>query len=126
MNATTLRRGDLAVERAANKLEAFVRDARAGSGLKAKLGDALADDPDFIRLLKPTLIAARAKGEAPTDQQPGSPLNAPSGPQFDRPNASRARRSGALSPWGVLGIAFVAGYVLAKTIDWRGHAHPRG
>jgi len=29
------------------------------------------------------------------------------------------------SPWLVAGAAFAAGYVLAKTIDWRGHAHPR-
>jgi hypothetical protein len=25
----------------------------------------------------------------------------------------------------VVGLAFAAGIVLAKVIDWRGHAHPR-
>jgi hypothetical protein len=25
----------------------------------------------------------------------------------------------------VIGVAFAAGVVLAKLIDWRGHAHPR-
>jgi hypothetical protein len=30
-----------------------------------------------------------------------------------------------MSPLVVVGAAFVAGIVLAKVIDWRGHAHPR-
>ncbi len=47
---------------------------------------------------------------------------APSGPQLERP----AKRRGSPSPFAVIGGALVAGYVLAKAIDWRGHAHPRG
>jgi hypothetical protein len=30
-----------------------------------------------------------------------------------------------MSPWLVIGAALGVGYVLAKAIDWRGHAHPR-
>jgi hypothetical protein len=26
----------------------------------------------------------------------------------------------------VIGVALAAGIVLAKALDWRGHAHPRG
>jgi hypothetical protein len=125
MSAPTVSKGDRAVETAANKLETFVLDARRSGGMKAKLGSAFADDPDFLRKLKPSLIKARAKGDAPIDEAAGTPARAPSGPQFARPARSASRRSGGISPWAVVGIALVAGYALAKTIDWRGHAHPR-
>ena len=58
-------RGDAAVESAADKLDRFVRSARTSGGVKGKVGQALSDDPDFLRKLKPSLIKARAKGEAP-------------------------------------------------------------
>ena len=115
-----LNKGDEAVEATADKLETLVTDARSSGGVKAKVGAAFADDPDFVRKLKPTLIAARVKRESPTDDPPG----APSGPQIRTPTAP-PKRSSSLSPWAVLGVAFAAGYVLAKAIDWRGHAHPR-
>lgn len=46
--------------------------------------------------------------------------SAPSGPQHDRPKARRGP-----NPFVVAGAAFALGTVLAKLIDWRGHAHPR-
>jgi hypothetical protein len=124
----TQTKGDQAVETAADKLEAFVKDAQASGGVKAKIGEALAEDPDFVRKLKPSLIAKRAKGEAPTDEPAGSPStprSAPSGPQLQRPKPPKGKRKGGMSPWLVLGAAFAVGYVAAKVIDWRGHAHPR-
>jgi hypothetical protein len=108
---------DQAVESAADKLARFVREAQASGGVKAKLGDALAGDPEFVRKLKPSLVKARISGGAPAPAAPA----APSGPQLARP----PKRSGGPSPWVVIGAAFAAGYVLAKLIDWRGHAHPR-
>ena len=48
---------------------------------------------------------------------------APSVPQFERPKP--AKRHSSPNPLAVIGGALVAGYVLAKAIDWRGHAHPR-
>jgi hypothetical protein len=117
-------KGDQAVESAADKIEQFVRQAQRSGGVKAKLGGALADDPAFLRQLKPSLIAARAKGEAPTDAPAGGTPGAPSGPQIARPGSPR-QRGGGPSPWLVIGAALAAGYVLAKAIDWRGHAHPR-
>jgi hypothetical protein len=30
-----------------------------------------------------------------------------------------------LNPFVVLGLAFLAGQLLARAIDWRSHAHPR-
>ena len=114
-------KADQAVETAADRVAAFVRDARGAHGLKGKLGDALADDPAFIRKLKPSLIKARATGRPTVEPAP----EAPSGPQLPRPEPPKAKRRGGPSPWLVVGAAFAAGYVLAKTIDWRGHAHPR-
>jgi hypothetical protein len=118
-------KGDAAVESAADKLDRFVRSARSSGGVKAKVGNALSDDGDFLRKLKPSLIRARVKGEAPTDEPPGGTRSAPSGPQLSRPNLPKSKRSGGPNPWLVVGAALAGGYVLAKLIDWRGHAHPR-
>ena len=107
-------RGDQAVETAADKLETIVKEAQRRGGLKAKAAQAFADDPAFVRKLKPSLIAARAKGNEP-------PPSAPSAPQLERPR--QAKQSAA--PWVIVGAALAAGYLLAKVIDWRGHAHPR-
>jgi hypothetical protein len=115
-------KADQAVESAADKLEGFVREAQRQGGVKAKVGEALAEDPEFLRKLKPSLMAARAKGKAPTDQRAGSPATPPSAPS--RPQLERPKRSGGPSPWLVIGAALAAGYLLAKVIDWRGHAHP--
>jgi hypothetical protein len=112
-------KADQKVESAADKLEEFVREAQRSGGVKAKVGEALAEDPEFLRKLKPSLIAARAKGEAPTD---GPVRTAPSGPQLARP---KPKRRGGLNPWVVVGAALVGGYVVAKVLDWRSHAHPR-
>ena len=112
-------KADQAVDTAADKVAAFVRDTRGAGGLKGKLGDAFADDPEFIRKLKPSLMKARAKGQSPVEPQ------APSGPQLVRPTPSKSKRRGGPSPWAIVGAAFAAGYVIAKVIDWRGHAHPR-
>jgi hypothetical protein len=118
-------KADQKVESTADRLERFVRQAERSGGVKAKVGKALAEDPEFVRKLKPSLIAARAKGEAPTNEPAGTPAtppSAPSGPQHERP---KRKQSGGLSPWVVIGAALAGGYVLAKVLDWRGHAHPR-
>jgi hypothetical protein len=112
-------KADQAVESAADRLEEFVREAQNSGGVKAKLGNALAEDPDFLRKLKPTLIAARAKGETPRMPVDAEEPKAPSGPQLARP-----KRKKGLNPWVVVGAALAGGYVLAKVLDWRGHAHP--
>jgi hypothetical protein len=116
-----MNRVDLLVEKAANRLQKLANQAAAdGGGAKAKLAEELADDAAFLRKLKPSLIVARAKGEAPTDQKPGRGVVAPSGPQL-----GRRKPEGGPNPFLVLGAAFVAGIFVANVIDWRGHAHPR-
>ena len=115
---------DQTVERAANKLQQLANQLAGEGGLKAKLAQPLAEDADLIRKMKPSLIKARAKGEAPTNLKPGQSAVAPSSPQLgDRPKAKK--KGAGPNPWIVVGAALAAGIVLAKWIDWRGHAHPR-
>jgi hypothetical protein len=116
-----MNRVDSLVEKGADGLQSLSRRAAESGGLASKLAPELADDAAFLRKLKPSLVAARARGEAPTNQKPGEGV-VPSGPQ---PGARAKRRGKAPSPWLVLGAAFVLGVVLAKAVDWRGHAHPR-
>jgi hypothetical protein len=121
-------KGDLLVERGAERLEQLSRKAAAKGGFVATLADELAEDAAFLRKLKPSLIKARAKGTAPVASVPDWEPQAPSAPQASKPRpkpkAKRKRKKGP-SPFLVLGAALAAGVVLAKVIDWRGHAHPR-
>lgn len=111
-----------AVDTLADKAQAASERLAASNGLKAKLAHELAEDAAFLRKLRPALVAKRARGEAPTDHVPSEPRNAPSGPQLgERPPAT----PGGPSPFLVVGAALVVGILLAKWIDWRGHAHPR-
>ena len=117
--------GDKIVEKGADRLETLAAKAEAEGGVKAKLSDELREDAAFLRKLKPSLMVARARGEAPKDQPPGSPPPpAPSRAQLGpRPKNGNG---GGPSPFLVVGVALAAGVFLAKWIDWRGHAHPRG
>jgi hypothetical protein len=116
-----MNRVDALVEKGANGLRSLSQKAANSGGLASKLAPELADDAAFLRKLKPSLIAARARGQAPTNQKPGEDVTVPSGPQLGK----RRKPGKRGSPWIVLGVAFAAGVVLAKGIDWRGHAHPR-
>jgi hypothetical protein len=125
MNTVTLSDVDAKVERAADKLQQLAERAQAEGGLAAKLAQPLADDAQFLRKLKPSLIRARIRGEAPTNQKPAPAVVVPSEPRVRPRPASRKPRGQPPNPWLVIGAAFVAGIVVAKVIDWRGHAHPR-
>jgi hypothetical protein len=114
---------DQAIDRAADSLRRFADRAATEGGVAAMLAEPLADDAAFIRKLKPSLIIARAKGEAPTNQPAGS--GAPAAPTAPQPGARPKPRGEGPNPLLIVGAAFVAGIVVAKIIDWRGHAHPR-
>ena len=117
-------KGDRIVDGGADKLDTLAGKAAAKGGVAGKLADELADDATFLRKLKPSLIVARAKGDAPKDAEPGSGTRpSPGAAQL----ASRQARGGKRrpNPFVVAGAAFGVGTVLAKLIDWRGHAHPR-
>jgi hypothetical protein len=126
-----LTKGDLLVERASRFLEDLAQRAAHEGGFAAKLAEPLAEDAVFLRKLKPSLVAARLRGEPATDGHGVVP-----DPQEDEPPPAETpvsepkprppkRRSGGPNPVLVVGIAFVVGVVAAKWIDWRGHAHPR-
>jgi hypothetical protein len=118
-------KADQVVDRAADRLRELADRAAAEGGVAAKLAEPLAEDAAFLRKLKPSLIAARVKGEAPTNQPAGS--GAPAAPTAAQLGTSRKpkKKGGGPNPFVVVGAALVAGIVLAKVIDWRGHAHPR-
>jgi hypothetical protein len=111
-----------ALDALADKARAASDRLAGSSGLKGKLAQELADDAVFLRKLKPGLMAKRARGDAPTNAMPGEAPLAPSGPQLGK----RPSRRNGPSPFLVVGAALATGIVLAKWIDWRGHAHPRG
>jgi hypothetical protein len=116
-------KADQLVEKGADRLQQLADQAAASGGVKAKLAQELADDAAFLRKLKPSLIVARAKGEAPTNQKPGSGTVAPAGPQLGK--RPKSGDGSGPNPLVVIGAALVLGIVIAKLIDWRGHAHPR-
>lgn len=118
-----MNKADQLIDRAANRLREMADRAAAEGGITSRLAEPLAEDAAFLRKLKPSLIVARAKGEAPTDLPAGSGApTAPTKPQLGR--RPKKRGSGP-NPYLVVGAALVTGIVLAKLIDWRGHAHPR-
>jgi hypothetical protein len=113
-------RGDQLVERAADRLAGYARDAARENGLKAKLAGPLADDAALLRGMRPSRIAARLRGEPADEPSTAEPLPAPE-PQSHR--KGRPRRGP--SPIVVAAGAFAVGLVIAKVVDWRSHAHPR-
>ena len=121
---TALDQLDHTIDRAADKLQELADKAAGQNGLKGKLAEPLAEDAAFLRKLKPSLIAARARGERPAS--PPSPPT-PTATQPEKPKKEKKRRNGGRgpSPLLIVGAAFAAGIVIAKVVDWRGHAHPR-
>jgi hypothetical protein len=119
--------GDRIVEEAASRLRETAGRWSAESGWKAKLAEPLAEDAEFVRKLKPSLIRARARGELPTDEAPATPApvtpapaSAPAGGADSKPPPA-----GGPNPFLVLAAALALGILLAKVVDWRSHAHPR-
>ncbi|HET6656957.1 MAG TPA: hypothetical protein VFG61_03590 [Gaiellaceae bacterium] len=113
--------GDAILERGAERLQELSDRAAASGGPAAKLAEPLAEDAVLLRRMKPSLIAARLRGDAPTDLEPGSgAVVAPPAPK-----ARRNGKGGGPNPILVIGGALLVGIVLAKVLDWRGHAHPR-
>ncbi len=115
-------RGDALVERGAAKLQELSRDLAARGGFAAQIAPDLAEDARFLLRLKPSLVAARIRGEAPASPSPssGRPAAAPN----PKPKKPKTPGEGP-NPLLVVGGALVLGIALAKVIDWRGHAHPR-
>jgi hypothetical protein len=111
---------DELVEQSADRLEDASHRAAERGGVASKLAEPLADDAAFLRKLKPSLIKARIRGEEAADDGGAERrLTAP-------PPAPKQKQPGSVNPLLVAALALAAGVALAKLIDWRGHAHPRG
>ena len=119
-------KADLLVERGATRLQQLARRAaQRGDGIGEWLADELTEDAAFLRKLKPSLIAARARGERPAAQPtPPAPFPPPQA-RAEKPKKEKKRKNGGPSPILIVGAAFATGILLAKVVDWRGHAHPR-
>jgi hypothetical protein len=115
-------KADLLIERGATRLQQLAQKAaRRGDGIGEWLAEELNEDAAFLRKLKPSLIKARARGESPAAAAPAPPpTHEPA-----RPRKRKKQSGGGPSPLVVVGVAFAAGILIAKVIDWRGHAHPR-
>jgi hypothetical protein len=123
-------KGDLLVERGAAKLQELARKAAGrNDGVGEWLSEELRADAEFLRKLKPSLIAARARGRNPSEpdvpRDYAGPPPPPPAPEAKPKKKKKKARSGGPSPLLVVGGALVAGIVIAKVVDWRGHAHPR-
>ncbi len=94
--------GDAILEKGADRLQELSDRAAESGGPAARIAEPLAEDAVSLRHMKPSLIAARLKRERKAGRRRG-------------PN-----------PFLVIGVSLAAGVVLAKVLDWRGHAHPRG
>lgn len=120
-------KADLFVERGATRLQDLARKAaRRGDGIGEWLSEELNEDAAFLRRLKPSLIAARARGERPASP-PTPPAPSPP-PEASSPKPKKEKKrskGGGPSPILIVGAAFAAGILIAKVVDWRGHAHPR-
>jgi hypothetical protein len=110
-------KGDALVEQGAEGLRALSAKAARRGGLAGRLAEPLAEDADFLRKLKPSLIKARARGGHVSEAVP-SPK-----PEV---RASTDGGGGGKSLLVVVAGALAAGVATAKVLDWRGHAHPRG
>jgi hypothetical protein len=118
-------KADEMMDRAASRLDELSQEAAASDGIKAKLADELAQDADFLRKMKPSLVKERIKGNEP-DEPVGGAAPPPAPRPKPKPKAKAKKPgSGGPSPIVVIALAFAVGYALAKVIDWRGHAHPR-
>ena len=116
-------KADLLVERGATRLQQLARKAaQRGDGIGEWLAEELNEDAAFLRKLKPSLIAARARGDRPATP-PAPPT--PTAMQPEKPKKEKKRSKGGPSPIVIVGAAFAAGILIAKVVDWRGHAHPR-
>jgi hypothetical protein len=119
-------KADLVVERGAQRLQHLADKAAArGDGVGEWLAEELRNDATFLRKLKPSLIKARAKGQAAKSPEPEAPSpSAPSSPQLGKRPKKKRRKGGkgGPPPIAIVGAAFVAGIVLARVIAWRGNA----
>jgi outer membrane biosynthesis protein TonB len=146
-------RGDQLVERGATRLQELAdRAAARGDGIGEWLSEELRNDAAFLRKLKPSLVKARAQANSQGSEEPEPPAPpqppppAAEAPPVEAPavetrlmaarpkpepklkpkaKAQPKGKRGGPPPVVIVGAALVAGILIAKFVDWRGHAHPK-
>lgn len=129
-SAGDVSKADAAIDRAAERLRDLSDRLDERGGVSEKLAEPLAEDADFLPKLKPSLVEERLKenptGSEPPPAAPSPPRPAPfSGGRRTRKAPSGKDDAGGSKALPLVAGAFGAGVLLAKVIDWRGHAHPR-
>lgn len=144
--------GDALVERAAVRLEERARGLARRNGLRAKLAAELEQDAEFLRRLKPSLVRARLRESPPAagngaghagglrerleaeraearelfgKMKPREMAARVGGPEKKPKPPSGGEGGGAKQALLVVGASLAAGILLARLLDWRGHAHPQ-
>jgi len=117
-------RGDQLIDRAANRLEAFARRTAGDTGVKGKLAGPLADDAELLRGMRPSSVAARLRGQPDDGPTRPSAVSEPLPASAPEPRRKKSPRSGP-PPIALAFGALAVGILIAKGVDWRGHAHPR-
>jgi hypothetical protein len=114
-------KADAAIDRASERLREASESLEERGGMASKLAEPLAEDAGFLPKLKPSLVTERIKRD-PTGS--GSYETAP---RPDRkPASSGGKKFSQRKVLPLVGGAFAGGFLMAKIVDWRGHAHPRG
>ena len=126
-------KADAALDRASDRLRDLSESMEERGGPTGKLAEPLAEDADFVRKLKPSLVKERLRedptGSGPAADPPSSPRGRPSSRGRERSFGGKRRnveQTSAKRTLPLVGGAFAGGFLLAKIVDWRGHAHPRG
>ena len=117
-------RGDQLIERAADRLAGYAREAARENGLKAKLAAPLSDDAALLRGMRPSRVAARLRGQPDDGATRPSVVSEPLPASAPEPRRKKSHRGGP-PPIALAFGALALGILIAKVVDWRSHAHPR-
>jgi hypothetical protein len=102
--------GDAILDKGADRLMELSERAATAGGPAARLAEPLAQDAVRLRRMSSNIAAEHVQETGQTEAQS---------------NGRRSRRRGP-SPFLFIGVAFVAGVVLAKMLEWRTDVEPRG
>src|SRR5205814_3039363 len=100
-------KADLIVERGATRLQQLARKAaQRGDGIGEWLAEELNEDAAFLRKLKPSLIASRARGERPAAQPTPPAPSPPPQARPEKPKKEKKRKNGGPTPSRTVRAAF--------------------
>jgi hypothetical protein len=102
--------GDAILDKGADRLMEFSERAAEAGGTAGRIAEQLAQDAIRLRRMSSNIAAEQVQEIGQTEAES---------------NGRPPRRRGP-SPFLFIGVAFVAGVVLAKVLEWRADVEPRG